>query len=63
MENKELINNLIDNIVDGKNTDAQEIFNTIVSSKLSDALEVKKREVAMAIYSKEADEDTTEITQ
>ncbi len=50
MENSELIHNMIDNILDNKNTEAQETFKSLLSQKLNDALEAKKVEVAQSIY-------------
>ncbi|NBU97827.1 MAG: hypothetical protein EBS19_06385 [Spirochaetia bacterium] len=50
MENSELIHNMIDNILDNKNSEAQETFKSLLSQKLNDALEAKKVEVAQSIY-------------
>lgn len=53
MEAKELIDKLIDDVLAGNNTDAKETFDTAISQKVTDALEVKKLEVAQSVYSSE----------
>lgn len=50
MMDREQIATLINQIVDGENSEAQETFNSIVSSKVSDYLDLKKLELAGAIY-------------
>lgn len=57
MDTKELISKLIDDIVVGNSSDAGETFNTVIGAKLTDALDVKKVEVAQSIYSTPAQED------
>jgi len=47
---KEQIVSLIDQIVGDENTSASETFNSILSSKVSDYLDLKKLELAGAIY-------------
>lgn len=47
---KEQIAALINQIVDGENSEAQDTFQHIVSSKVSDYLDLKKLELAGAIY-------------
>lgn len=47
---KEQISALINQIIDGENSEAQATFDSIVSSKVSDYLDLKKLELAGAIY-------------
>ena len=60
MENSELIHSMIDNILDNKNTEAQETFKSLLSQKLNDALEAKKVEVAQSVYSPQEVEEPVE---
>jgi len=52
MDTKELVDKFIDDVLAGQNTDARETFDAAISQKITDALEVKKLEVAQAVYSK-----------
>lgn len=67
METADIINNMIDKIIQGDNTNAQEDFEALISSKLQTAIEDKKKEVAQSIYgsseisSEEGDNDEDEI--
>ena len=67
METADIINNMIDKIIQGDNTNAQEDFEALISSKLQTAIEDKKKEVAQSIYgtseisSEEDDNDEEEI--
>lgn len=47
---------MIDDILNGDNTDAEEGFNSVLASKLSDALEDRKVEIAQSLYGKQNDE-------
>ena len=57
MDTTEIINRVIDDIIDGNNTDAKAGFESALSSKLTDALDVRKVELAQSIYSKEEDNE------
>jgi hypothetical protein len=57
VDTTEIINRMIDDIIDGNNTDAKDGFESALSSKLSDALDVRKVELAQSIYSKEEDNE------
>ncbi len=48
---------MIDDIIDENNTDAKAGFDSALSSKLTDALDVRKVELAQSIYSKEEDNE------
>jgi hypothetical protein len=61
MDNTEAISNMIDDILAGNNTEAKEVFDNIVSNKMTDALDVRKTELAQAIYSNEKVEDEDEV--
>lgn len=50
MDNTETINSMIDKILDGENTGAEEDFKNLISAKLSAALDAKKQEVAASVY-------------
>ena len=45
------IEDMIDDILSGDNTEAKEKFNTIVSSKLADVLDQRKIDIASNLYS------------
>ena len=53
MDTKELIDQMITDILAGNNVEAREIFDQAIGLKVSDALDVKKVEVAQAIYSRD----------
>ena len=57
MDTKEIINQMIDDIIDGNNTDARDSFDAAISNKLTDALDVRKIELAQSIYSKEVQDE------
>lgn len=50
MEHNEVINSLIDKIIQGQTSDAKDDFEAVISSKLQQALDNKKIEVAQSIY-------------
>lgn len=55
MDTNEIINNMIDKIIAGDNLDAKQDFEALISTRLQDALDVKKQEVAASIYSNPTD--------
>lgn len=57
MDTREIINKMIDDIIDGNNTDAKDGFESALSTKLTDALDAKKIEIAQSIYSKEVQDE------
>ncbi len=57
MDTKDIINKMIDDIIDGNNTDAKDSFEAAISNKLTDALDSKKIEIAQSIYSKEVQDE------
>lgn len=57
MDTREIINKMIDDIIDGNNTDAKDSFESALSAKLTDALDAKKIEIAQSIYSKEVQDE------
>ncbi len=57
MDTKDIINKMIDDIIDGNNTDAKDSFEAAISNKLTDALDAKKIEIAQSIYSKEVQDE------
>lgn len=48
---------MIDDIIDGNNTDAKDGFESAISNKLTDALDARKIELAQSIYSKEVKDE------
>ena len=63
MDNAELVNDMINKIVAGDNTTAKEDFESLISAKVSAALEAKKQEVAQSIYqNQEVTDDEAEET-
>ena len=57
MDTTEIINKMIDDIIDGNNTDAKDGFDSALSNKLTDALDARKIELAQSIYTKEEDNE------
>jgi hypothetical protein len=47
---------MIDNVLQGNNTEALDAFNTVISGKVDDSLSARKTEIAATIGEK--DEDT-----
>ena len=57
MDTKDIINQMIDDIIDGNNTDARDRFDAAISIKLTDAIDARKIELAQSIYSKEVQDE------
>jgi hypothetical protein len=57
VDTTEIINKMIDDIIDGNNTDAKDGFESALSNKLTDALDARKIELAQSIYTKEKDNE------
>lgn len=55
METKDIINSLIDDILDGNNSEAQEKFDSAIATKVVDVLDARKKELAQTIYSSQED--------
>ena len=58
MDTTEIINKMIDDIIDGNNTDAKDGFESALSNKLTDALDARKIELAQSIYTKEIEDES-----
>jgi hypothetical protein len=58
VDTTEIINKMIDDIIDGNNTDAKDGFETALSNKLTDALDTRKIELAQSIYTKEVEDES-----
>lgn len=56
MDNQELIDSLIDNILDGKASEAEDQFKNLISTKVNSALDTKKQEIAHSLFSNATDE-------
>ena len=65
MDTTEIINKMIDDIIDGNNTDAKDWFESALSSKLTDALDARKVEIAQSLYNQEVEveEEEDEVIQ
>jgi hypothetical protein len=57
VDTTEIINRMIDDIIDGNNTDAKAGFDSALSSKLTDALDVRKVEIAQSLYNQEEEDE------
>ena len=57
MDTTEIINKMIDDIIDGNNTDAKDGFESALSNKLTDALDVRKIELAQSLYNQEEEDE------
>lgn len=53
----EFLKSFVQDIVTGNNVDAKEKFDTLVSSRVSDALDVRKIEVANSIFNDTPEEE------
>jgi len=51
MDNIDTINNMINDIIAGKNSNAREDFESLISNKMAAALDQKKQEIAQSFYS------------
>lgn len=60
MDTNELISAMINKISDGDNTAAQDDFASLLSTKVSAALDAKKQEIAQGLYASEAEVETAE---
>ena len=58
MDTREVINKMIDDIIDGNNTDAKDGFESALSNKLTDALDARKIELAQSVYTKEVEDES-----
>jgi hypothetical protein len=58
VDTTEIINKMIDDIIDGNNTDAKDGFESALSNKLTDALDARKIELAQSIYTKEVEDES-----
>ena len=52
-----VIQSMVDSIINNQQSDAVEKFNEIIASKVSDALEAKKQEVATSIVTEKEHEE------
>jgi hypothetical protein len=57
VDTTEIINKMIDDIIDGNNTDAKSGFESALSTKLTDAIDARKIEIAQSLYNQEVEED------
>jgi hypothetical protein len=57
VDTTEIINKMIDDIIDGNNTDAKDGFESALSTKLTDAIDARKIEIAQSLYNQEVEED------
>ena len=53
METKDLIKQMMANVLGGQSAEAQERFEDIISIKVTDALEAQKQTVASNLYTQE----------
>jgi len=58
VDTTEIINKMIDDIIDGNNTDEKDGFKSALSNKLTDALDARKIELAQSIYTKEVEDES-----
>jgi len=49
----EVIRSMVDTILQGKAGEAQDIFNSIISTKVSDALDNKRVELSQTVFSRD----------
>jgi hypothetical protein len=64
MDTQEVITNMIDKIIAGDNTSAQEDFESLISNKMAAALDQRKQEVAQSFYgANEVNQDSEQETE
>lgn len=56
METRDLVKQMMINVLDGNSVEAQERFEDIISIKVTDALDAQKQNVASSIYSTSEEE-------
>lgn len=54
MDRREMIQNMVDQIIAGKNTEARDSFDQAIASTVAAAMDAKKIEVARNIYGSDA---------
>ena len=57
METRDLIKQMMANVLDGQSAEAQERFEDIISVKVTDALEAQKQSVASNLYTQGQEEE------
>ena len=62
MDNAEVINNMIDKIIAGDNVSAKEDFDSLISTKVTSALDARKVELAQAIYARQEEQPEEETS-
>ncbi|MFZ9610678.1 MAG: hypothetical protein ACO294_08230 [Methylococcales bacterium] len=60
MDTKELIDQMITDILAGNNVEARDSFDQAIGLKVTGALDTAKVEVAQAIYARDAEEEVEE---
>lgn len=55
-----VIHHMVDDIINGNNSDALAKFNEIISGKLTDALEDRKMEIASTLGKEQEEQETHE---
>ena len=64
MDTQEVITNMIDKIIAGDNTSAQEDFESLISNKMAAALDQRKQEVSQSFYgANEVNQDSEQETE
>lgn len=53
MDTKDLVKQMVINVLDGQPAEAQERFQDIISIKVTDAIDAKRTEVASSVYGEE----------
>ena len=54
---------MIDDIIDGNNTDAKDGFESALSSKLTDALDARKIEIAQSLFGGSQEQESEDNTE
>ena len=57
METRDLIKQMMANVLDGQSAEAQERFEDIISVKVTDTLEAQKQSVASNLYTQGQEEE------
>ena len=64
MDNTDTINNMINDIITGKNSSAREDFESLISNKMAAALDQKKQEIAQSFYgANDVDQNSDQETE
>ena len=57
MKNNEMISSMVDDIIDGNNSDAKDKFDSLLTDRVMNALDVRKKELSASVFNKETKDE------